>query len=146
MRRSSSPPGAVRTFLRLPPTMTSPFRPDVLRDRTSPTKQQQEVTKLTTHAQGLLDVGAVAAFLGCSTGFVYDHADELGARRLGSGPRPRLRFVLSDVQRWLDSCSQSRGSCEVLGGVVAPIQRRRKYPNSGSEAGLLPIRGRLEAV
>lgn len=29
--------------------------------------------------------------------WVYDHADELGARRLGSGRRPRLRFDREEV-------------------------------------------------
>ena len=29
--------------------------------------------------------------------FVYEHAVELGAMRLGSGPRARLRFDLEDV-------------------------------------------------
>jgi hypothetical protein len=35
-------------------------------------------------------------------------ANELGARRLGSGPRARLRFDLADVQEWLDSCTVAR--------------------------------------
>jgi hypothetical protein len=39
-----------------------------------------------------LDAQQVAQQLGVSREWVYEHADELGASRIGSGPRPRLRF------------------------------------------------------
>jgi hypothetical protein len=42
----------------------------------------------------LVDAAAVAAALGVSRDYVYDHADDLGGVRLGDGPRPRLRFDL----------------------------------------------------
>ena len=35
----------------------------------------------------LVDARALAEYLGVSVGYVYEHAAELGARRLGSGPR-----------------------------------------------------------
>jgi hypothetical protein len=38
-----------------------------------------------------------AALLGRSVDFVYDHADELGAVRVGDGPRPRLLFPTDPV-------------------------------------------------
>lgn len=43
-------------------------------------------------AQRWLDAQQVAKQLGVSREWVYEHADELGARRIGNGPRPRLRF------------------------------------------------------
>jgi hypothetical protein len=42
--------------------------------------------------QRWLDAQGVAEQLGVSREWVYEHADELGARRIGNGPRPRLRF------------------------------------------------------
>jgi predicted DNA-binding transcriptional regulator AlpA len=39
-----------------------------------------------------LDAQEVAQRLGVSREWVYEHANELGAARIGSGPRPRLRF------------------------------------------------------
>lgn len=39
-----------------------------------------------------LDALEVARRLGVSREWVYEHAEELGATRLGSGRRPRLRF------------------------------------------------------
>ena len=38
-----------------------------------------------------------ALLLGRSVDFVYDHADELGAVRVGDGPRPRLLFPADSV-------------------------------------------------
>ena len=47
------------------------------------------------------DVHAVCARFGVSVDYVYAHATELGAIRLGEGPRARLRFDLADVERRL---------------------------------------------
>lgn len=40
----------------------------------------------------LLDVEGLARVLGVQSRWVYEHATELGAIRLGEGRRPRLRF------------------------------------------------------
>jgi hypothetical protein len=40
----------------------------------------------------LLDAGQLARHLGVTRAWVYEHANELGAIALGSGPKPRLRF------------------------------------------------------
>jgi hypothetical protein len=40
----------------------------------------------------LLDATQAARLLGVSRAMVYSRADELGAIRIGDGPRPRLRF------------------------------------------------------
>lgn len=40
----------------------------------------------------LVDAAEVARILGKARSWVYDHAGEPGAVRLGSGPRPRLGF------------------------------------------------------
>ena len=47
------------------------------------------------------DAHAVAARFGLSVDYVYAHARELGAIRLGDGPRARLRFDLAEVERRL---------------------------------------------
>ena len=43
-------------------------------------------------ANAWLDAAELAQQLGVTRTWVYQHADELGARRIGTGPRPRLRF------------------------------------------------------
>jgi hypothetical protein len=46
--------------------------------------------------RGLVDAATLAAELGVTRSWVYEHRVELGAVRLGAGSKPRLRF---DVQR-----------------------------------------------
>ena len=43
-------------------------------------------------APGLVDAAELARRLGVTRAWVYEHATELGAIRLGSGPSPRMRF------------------------------------------------------
>lgn len=45
----------------------------------------------------------VSRWWGISRRWVYDHAEELGARRMGSGRRPRLRFDPEEVAERLGS-------------------------------------------
>lgn len=49
--------------------------------------------------QRWLDAQEVAERLGVSREWVYEHAGELGARRIGSGRRPRLRFPAQSLDR-----------------------------------------------
>ena len=51
---------------------------------------------------GLVDARQLAHELGVSLDFVYSHAGELGAMRLGSGPRARIRFDLDRARRSLE--------------------------------------------
>ena len=50
------------------------------------------VAELLGDGRPLLDAAAVARQLGRSRAWVYQHAAELGAVRLGDGERPRLGF------------------------------------------------------
>ncbi|MGD9733991.1 MAG: helix-turn-helix domain-containing protein [Solirubrobacterales bacterium] len=45
----------------------------------------------------MLSAAEVSRLWGVSRRWVYDHAEALGARRLGAGPRPRLRFDPEEV-------------------------------------------------
>jgi hypothetical protein len=59
----------------------------------------------------LLDAAELAEALGTTRGYVYDHADRLGAVRLGDGPRARLRFDLDRAQAAMMTRSgQTNGS------------------------------------
>ena len=49
----------------------------------------------------LLSAKEVSRWWGVSRRWVYDHADRLGARRLGTGSRPRLRFDPDEVAEQL---------------------------------------------
>jgi hypothetical protein len=95
----------------------------------------------------LVDAAALAVHLSVDRSYVYEHATELGAIRLGSGPRARLRFDLEDVRRRLSatSCSASRESEAVDPAPTAGLRPRRRR-QTGTTAQLLPIRGRTEAT
>jgi hypothetical protein len=85
----------------------------------------------------LVDAATLGRELGVSRQFVYDHAEELGVIRLGSGRRPRLRFDLEVAKR---SCRQS------LTGTTSPAasaQSAGVRSRRASRPDLLPIRGRL---
>ena len=87
----------------------------------------------------LVDAGQLAQQLRLSRTWVYEHAKELGAIRLGDGPRARLRF-------------NPELAAEALAGNGAPPAQpkppvpstarrpRRRRPSTGTP--LLPIRGR----
>jgi hypothetical protein len=47
----------------------------------------------------LVDAVEIARLFGRTRSWVYEHAGELGAVRLGSGPRPRLGFSPARVAR-----------------------------------------------
>jgi len=77
----------------------------------------------------LLNASEVAERCGVTRGWVYDHAGELGALRLGGGPRPRLRFDSALVDEALRA------------GVGGQLSRRRARRAKTSQTGveLLPI-------
>jgi hypothetical protein len=74
-----------------------------------------------------LDAQEVARQLGVSRDWVYEHANELGASRVGAGPRPRLRFPPDVVD--------SRHSKPAPPAISEPTAQRPKH------TGLIPIRG-----
>jgi hypothetical protein len=54
----------------------------------------------------LVDARQLARDLGVSLDYVYAHATELGAMRLGSGPKARIRFDLDSARRTLEARTQ----------------------------------------
>lgn len=56
----------------------------------------------------MISAAEVARRWGVSRRWVYDHAEDLGAHRLGGGPRPRLRFDPREVADRLGAPSADR--------------------------------------
>jgi hypothetical protein len=81
----------------------------------------------------LVSAAVVARELGVKRDFVYRHSNRLGARRLGSGTRARLRFNLE----------VARAALEENAGL--PIgnkpTRSKRRPRKTTSATLLPIGG-----
>ncbi len=89
-----------------------------------------------------LTAAQVAQRYGVTRGWVYEHAAELGAIRLGDGTRPRLRFDAATVAQRL----AARGGSErpkhqaSPGRPLKPGARRRRA--AGGSVELLPIHTR----
>lgn len=61
--------------------------------------QEQGMLADSSPSNAWLDAAGVAQRLGVTREWVYEHADELGAVRIGSGCRPRLRFPSKPLPR-----------------------------------------------
>jgi AraC-like DNA-binding protein len=90
-------------------------------------------------AAQLVDAAEIAQRFGLKRSYVYDHADELGAIRLGDGPRGRLRFDPAKVADRLSACSDSRESEQAASRTGKPSPPRRRRRATGAERKLLPI-------
>ena len=83
----------------------------------------------------LLTANQLADQWGVSLKWVYEHADELGAVRLGRGPKARLRFDLEIASQTL-GCDRRAGGSESRRSDVRVRRVLREAP-------LLPIHGQV---
>jgi hypothetical protein len=88
-----------------------------------------------------LDAAAIARRYGVTAAWVREHADRLGAMRLGDGPRPRLRFDVERVAAAMASGQVNRRPDEPESGAAPSSSRRRRRRRTGTGVELLPIRG-----
>lgn len=89
---------------------------------------------------GLINAAEVARRYGISRSWVYANATELGAVRLGRGPRARLRFHPDRVAERLTSRSAGERSQGPQSRANKPQTRRPRRSKSGQKAELLPIK------
>jgi hypothetical protein len=92
-----------------------------------------------TAAGELVDAREIARRTGRSRWWVYEHAPELGAIKLGAGPNARLAFSPTRVHAYLAACSEPRDPQPAPVRVRPQRRRRTSHAPTGSE--LLPIRG-----
>lgn len=87
----------------------------------------------------LVDAAELARRLGIERSWVYSHAIELGAVKLGSGPKPRLRFDPQLAAKVLRKVAEDSAA-----DPPTRSGKRAGQPQRGreSEVSLLPIRGR----
>jgi hypothetical protein len=90
---------------------------------------------LDSEAVQFIDATEVAHRFGVSRDWVYEHAEELGAVRVGKGSRPRLRFDAKKVREGFGSLAGSRTA----------QRTKRSAVRRGSDVELLPIKGDTSA-
>lgn len=88
----------------------------------------------------LVDAATLAAELGVDRSWVYTHRAELGAIRLGTGSKPRLRFDVDIARESLASSTRKEPQTPQTPVVTGGASRSRRQ-RLGSSADLLPIRG-----
>jgi hypothetical protein len=88
----------------------------------------------------LVDAVEIARLFGRTRSWVYEHAGELGAVRLGSGPRPRLGFSLGRVAAHFEQASEPT-PLAVPRSAPPRRARRRRADRTASGAELLRVRG-----
>jgi predicted DNA-binding transcriptional regulator AlpA len=79
----------------------------------------------------ILKVAEVARLLGRSPPWVYEHAAELGAIRMGMGPKARIGFDLATIEQW-------KRDHQTAPPKTRQPTRRLPRPTAPSSANLIP--------
>jgi hypothetical protein len=88
--------------------------------------------------EALIDAKEVARMMSKTRTWVYDHAGELGAVRIGSGSKPRLGFYPARVLEYLESVANPP---PLPMPTPAPPRRRPRPSHTADGAKLLKVRG-----
>jgi hypothetical protein len=96
-------------------------------------------------ASRLVDAAELAGLLGVSRAWVYEHREELGAQRIGSGPRPRLRFDV-ETARAAFLCSSGNDSQAAGSPSTADDRARSARRRTGRRPTRLPVPGSILAA
>lgn len=86
---------------------------------------------------GLLDATEAARRLGVARSTVYDNAAQLGAVRLGTGPKARLRFPPAAIAAY----AAQRNRTPEQPRTPRPVRPRRTSTTTANGTPLLPIGG-----
>src|SRR4051812_6949431 len=119
-------PGRARPCVRLPHRVLTSADLNAIADAVADELQARGL--VARHGQPpatIMTAAQVAAMLGRSRDWVYAHADELGGFRLGHGPRARLGFQRSAVDRWI----REHLIDSAPGPEHRPARRRRSAPD-----------------
>lgn len=99
--------------------------------------EQLRATAGESTSSSLVDAAELARLLGVDRSWIYAHADELGAVRLGTGAKPRLRFDV-EVAKAAHGCRASAPADAEL-GPPSPARARRRA-RRGARPGVLRSR------
>jgi hypothetical protein len=88
----------------------------------------QRVLELVDERQAseFVDAAELARALGVEREWVYAHSDQVGAIRLGDGPRPRLRFEVGRAVAAFRELSAERRVVPLRDRPETPVPRPRR--------------------
>lgn len=110
---------------------------DLLADRLAD-RLASRLELATKPREALVNADEVARMMGRKRSWVYDHAGDLGAVRLGSGSRPRLGFYPARVTEYLQSVANPP---PISLPKPAPRRRRPRPGYTATGVKLLTVRG-----
>jgi len=73
----------------------------------------------------LVTAAEVARWCGVERSWVYAHAEQLGARKIGTGERPRLRFDLDEVRERIAALNGPQPGGRARSTAIAADARKR---------------------
>lgn len=118
---------------------------DLLANRIPPRQNPPGSREAEEGAAGrLLSAAQVAERWGVDRSWVYRHAEQLGAIRLGTGTRPRLRFDPHRVTDYLSADDRSTTADANRARRAKRADRRRSRRRARDCGDLLPILGDSE--
>jgi hypothetical protein len=82
-----------------------------------------------TEPPRLVDAATLAAILGVTRSTIYDRADDLGAVRLGDGPKARIRFDVERARAALEA--ERRTPTDSTPARPPQPRRQRRQPTAG---------------
>lgn len=91
-------------------------------------------------APRLVDAATLAKILGLSRDAIYERAEELGAVRIGDGPRPRLRFDVETAVRALTSRPGGGNPARPDPPATKPRATAGRTRTAGNSLDNLPVR------
>lgn len=100
---------------------------DLLADRVAERLAPLLSSSTPGQSEGLVDAHEIARRMGRSRWWVYEHAGELGAVRLGAGPRARLGFSPARAEAYLKAAADLRAPLPPPPRAV-PKRRRSTRP------------------
>jgi hypothetical protein len=83
----------------------------------------------------LVDAATLATELGVTRSWIYEHRDELGVVRLGTGTKPRLRFDVKTARRALSRDDDKALSSPIHAGDRRAAPRRSAQQRRTTVAG-----------
>jgi hypothetical protein len=97
-------------------------------------KRVAELLRGKSTGDDFIDAAEVGRRFSLSRDYVYEHADELGAIRLGNGSRARLRFDPATVRERLTHLT-------VRDSETEPQRANQRSVRSRGSVDLLPVKG-----
>ncbi len=106
----------------------TPSEIDAIVDRVAELLQSRRTARPARSRLRMVTAAEVARWCGVERSWVYAHADELGARKIGTGERPRLRFDLAEVSERIAALDSSQAGSTRGSTAIDVDSRKRSLP------------------